>query len=695
MSKLPEAYEQKVYAGCLGKCIGVRFGAPIENWTSQQIQDHLGDITTYLPFAEGKIFQPDDDTNVPVILLRAIQDYTPQVTAQEIGKTLLNYLGDQHGSLWWGGYGISTEHTAYLNLKSGIPAPLSGSSALNGKTAAEQIGGQIFSDLWGWLLPDQPQQAAELAHKASSVTHDGNGIYGGMFIAALVSAAFREHDPLRLVESGLAVLPADSEYARLVHAVLDFYRQSPDDWRACYAFIQKNFGYDRYPGIVPIIPNAGVVVMGLLYGKGDFSQAICITNMGGWDTDCNVGNVGAIMGTAVGIAGIDATWRNPMNDVLVAASLIGTRNILDIPGLAGLIADLGRQIAGESPAPRRARCHFEYPGSTHGFCHWGEQRNILALQQTQFEGQGALKVIVRLLKKKQDMRLYVETYYHRERLNSDYYGTGFSPTIYSGQTLKAHLYLPPKSPTLILASLYVKDSTANCIHQGKSLPLKPGAWNTLEWQIPSSDSTCLTEAGITFRNLGTDTWKGEFFLGDFDWGGAPQYSLDFSKARPEYGAISQWTFLRGYWRLEDGGYHGSGAEMSETYTGDIDWKDISVRARLVPLLGEHHLVLVGVQGALRSYAAGLAPGGRLALYKNKDGVYQEMASIPFPWQTGQACEIELKTATLPTGGQCLEVNANNTSDLRWVDQELPYLNGQIGLANFPGCHTRFEVIHVF
>ena len=690
MPQFPDSYEQKVYAGWLGKCIGVRFGSPLENWTYQQIQDHLGEITGYLPMSEGTVFQPDDDTNVPAILLYGVQDHNLQITAEKLGKTLLNYLGDQHGSLWWGGYGVSTEHTAYLNLKSGISAPLSGSIALNGKTVAEQIGGQIFSDLWGWLSPDQPEKAASYARQASSVTHDGNGIYGGMFIAALVSAAFSERDPQRLVESGLGVIPEDSEYARVVQAVLDFYRHNPDDWRACYEFIHANFGYDRYPGVVHVIPNAGIVVMGLLYGKGDFSKAIQITNMGGWDTDCNAGNVGAIVGTAVGLAGIETSWREPLNDMLIAASVIGTRNILDLPTLAGLTANLGRQIAGEAAAPRQARCHFEFPGSTHGFRHWGEQRNVLALQQVQFDGKGMLKVVVRLLKKKQDMRLYVETYYHRSRLNSDYYGAGFSPAIYPGQTLQARLFLPQESPAFILAAPFVRDSTADCLHQGESLQLKPGAWNTLQWRIPPLDSACLTEAGITFRNLGGDTWKGEFLLDEFDWDGAPQYALDFSKARPEYGAISQWTFLRGYWRLEAGGYHGSGAEISETYTGDIEWKDVGVRTRLVPLLGDYHLVQVRVQGALRSYAAGLAPGGRLALYKKEDGEYREADSVSFHWKPGQTYEIELRAE-----GESLALKVDGKQKIQWIDTHSPYLKGQIGLANFPGCHTRYEAVHVF
>lgn len=694
MSLLPEIYEQKVYAGWLGKCIGVRFGAPLENWTYRQIRDHLGEVAGYLPTPEGKVFQPDDDTNVPAILLYGIQDDPGPLTAERLGKVLLNALGDQHGSLWWGGYGISTEHTAYLNLKSGLPAPLTGSSALNGKTVAEQIGGQIFSDLWGWLAPGDPPRAAAYAREASSVTHDGEGVYGGMFIAGLVSAAFAEKDPRRLVQAGLDLIPAHSEYARVVNAVLDFYRRQPDDWRACYAFIEQHFGYDRYPGIVHVIPNAALVAMGLLYGKGDFSQAIRITNMGGWDTDCNVGNVGAIMGTAVGLEGIEPGWRDPVNDVIAAASILGTRSLLDLPTLAGATVRLGCALAGEQPAPPRARCHFELPGSTHGFQTWGEQRNILLLRQEQHQGKGALKVVVRLLKKKQDMRLYLETYYPKQRLASDYYASGFSPTIYPGQTLRARLYLPPGSPASILAALYVWDGAAERAEQGRAVQLVPGQWQDLEWRIPPLENACLSQAGITFRNLDAAVWKGEFFLDEFDWGGAPELTLDLAKAKPEYGAIRGWTYLRGAWRPESDGYHGSGAEVSETYTGDVAWGDLSLRVRLAPLLGETHLIQVRVQGALRGYAAGLAPGGRLALYKKEDGVYREVCSTPFAWQAGQPVELELRAAGTKITLQAEGGPAEGGPALEWEDTLDPYQNGQIGLANFPGCHTRYEALHV-
>src|SRR4051812_25879275 len=110
---LPSDYNERVYAGWLGKCIGVRFGAPLENWTYEEIRDNLGELTIYLRDDAGKIFKPDDDTAVPMILIRALEDYGnltstsgETVSAEQIGYTLLNYLGDQHGTLWWGGYGL-------------------------------------------------------------------------------------------------------------------------------------------------------------------------------------------------------------------------------------------------------------------------------------------------------------------------------------------------------------------------------------------------------------------------------------------------------------------------------------------------------------------------------------------------------------------------------------------------------------
>jgi ADP-ribosylglycohydrolase len=683
---IPSDYAERVYAGWLGKCVGVRFGAPLENWTYDEIRANLGELTGYVSEDRGKVFKPDDDTAVPMILIRALQDYgiTSELSAAQIGDTLLNYIGYEHGSFWWGGYGISTEHTAYLNLANGIEAPRSGSIALNGATMAEQIGGQIFSDIWGLIAPNQPTLAALLAERAASVTHDGNGIYGARFLAAMVSAAFTETDIHALIEIGLAQIPADSEYTRVIRAMVAFHREHPHDWHQGYAYLKANFGYDRYGGTVHIIPNSGVIALGLLYGGGDFSRTLQITNMGGWDTDCNVGNVGAIMGVLCGLDAIDASWREPLNDLLIAASVIGTRNLLTIPQCADLFVNLGRQLAGEAPlsAPRY---HFRYRGSTSNFQATGLNGRPIHQLQAVVDGQPVLRTAIRKLNKKGEIRIFTRTCYRPRELSGNYYGAAFTPLIAAGQTITARVQLPADAPPTILAALYVLDDDHNQLYQGEGEPLTPGEWHNLTYTVPALTDASLSQVGIVLRNT-AEVWEiGSFHVAHLDWTGAPDAHLTFSRSRAEVGAISGWTYWRGYWRIENGAYHGSGVQINESYTGAIDWTDYTVSADITPLLGDHHLLLTRVQGTLRCYAFGLSPQGMVTLYR-KDRAYQPVASLRYDWKHDQSY-----TLTLHAYGNKITAEvrgADGTQVLQWQDDHAPYLRGQVGLATWHGSHTR-------
>ena len=110
---IPDNYMEKLYAGWLGKLIGVRFSAPIEGWSYEQIEKTYGEVEDYL--VDYREFAADDDSNGPMFFLRALEDYGLNATAEEMGLTWLNYAPYEHGFYWWGGYGNSTEHTAYLN----------------------------------------------------------------------------------------------------------------------------------------------------------------------------------------------------------------------------------------------------------------------------------------------------------------------------------------------------------------------------------------------------------------------------------------------------------------------------------------------------------------------------------------------------------------------------------------------------
>lgn len=683
---IPRDYDERVYAGWLGKCIGVRFGAPLENWTYEEIRDNLGELTGYLKEDAGKLFKPDDDTALPMILIRALEDFgaSPEITAQQMGETWLNYLGEEQGTLWWGGYGISTEHTAYKNLTAGIDAPVSGSIAMNGAAIAEQIGGQIFSDIWGLVAPNNPALAADLAEKAASISHDGNGIYGGRFIAAMVSAAFSESDPLKLLQIGLQYIPDKSEYARVIQAMIDYHRTQPDDWHAGYAYLKANFGYDRYPGIVHIIPNAGVIALGMLYGNGDFSRSIQITNMAGWDTDCNVGNVGAIMGVAVGLDGIAEHWREPMNDLLITASIVGTRNILTIPQCADLFVSLGHRLNGETTPPR-PRYHFAYRGSTGNFLADGERGRPIHQTQRVIDGVPALQTSIRKLNKKGEIRIGTRTYYRPSELSSNYYGATFSPLIVGGQTLRATVYIPDDAPDTIQAALYAVDDHAKERHQAIGQPLTAGQWHTLTYTLPNLTDACIREVGVLLRNTG-DVWTtGAFYIQSLDWDGTPDWETTFKHDRAETGGISQWTRVRGYWRIEDGAYHGSGIGLCETYTGDPSWQNYRLTVELTPLRGDHHGALVRVGGARRSYAIGLAADDQLVIYRNEGG-YVPIASAPFAWRHNQRYTLTLDVS------DALRVTVSDgqtTQTLTW-DNPTPYTHGMIGLYTGLGSHTAFH-----
>ena len=158
--KLDKTYEEKVYAGVLGKIIGVFLGRPFENWSYERIMKELGPINYYV---NDKLDFPlpvsDDDITGTFTFLRAFKDfnYKKDLSAKDIGQTWLNNLIENKTILWWGGRGHSAEDTAYQNLKQGIDAPLSGSIEKNGKVIAEQIGAQIFIDGWALVSPGDPE----------------------------------------------------------------------------------------------------------------------------------------------------------------------------------------------------------------------------------------------------------------------------------------------------------------------------------------------------------------------------------------------------------------------------------------------------------------------------------------------------------------------------------------------------------
>jgi hypothetical protein len=487
--------------------------------------------------------------------------------------------------------------------------------------------------------------------------------------------------------------------------ILRFQREHPDNWRDGFRHVREHYGYDRYPGVCHIIPNSAVIVLSLLYGEGDFSRSINICNMCGWDTDCNVANVGTILGVRNGLAGIDESWRHPINDFLCCSSVIGTLNILDLPWCASYIARAGYRVAGEEPPAEwapvleglTARCHFEFPGSTHAFRLACDLPNTTCTavntDEAAHSGKRSLKVAFDYAQGGYGHRAYVKTYYNPEDFNDSRYDPAFSPLLYPGQRVECHAMLPAGEKRDVLARIYVKDRNEDRRIYGDNVRLRPGGWTEIEYALPAMECVCIEEAGIEF--IPVDGHFGQppslvVYIDDFHFDGKPDYAVDFGKERLEHWnavhvEVSQLTYLRGYWTLEDGELCGGHAgETAEAYTGDLYWTDYRFEAELVPQNGNHHRINFRVQGAIRSYAVGLAEQGRLVLYKNA-GDYRELASAVLPWRHGEVCRLAVEAI-----GNRFRVYADGMMLIDHADEDRPYLHGQIGFSNAGGSRTRYR-----
>lgn len=704
MHKIPEDYIQKVYAGWLGKIIGVRYGAPIEMWTYEKIGMVYGELDGYV--VDYKNFAADDDSNGPMIFLRSLEDYVCSTTLSEeqIGLTWLNYAPYEHGFYWWGGYGKSTEHTAYLNLRNGINAPRSGSISQNGAEVAEQIGGQIFIDTWGLVAPGNVKLAAHFAEKAASVSHDGNGKYGGMFIAACISAAFTNKTVVEVIKEGLSVIPADSTYAHVVREVMSFYEKNPHThhWRNCFQYIKQNFWTDKYTGNCHIIPNAAIIILALLYGDNDFDRTLNICNMCGFDTDCNVANVGTIMGVLVGLENINFNkWRQPINDFLACSCVIGCLNIQDIPSCSYYIAKLAYQLACEPPEKKWAdifngttpKFNFELPGSTHAFrIVSSSAKNGLELKNSAdyaYSGERSLKIIIPSISENETVRVFYKTYYSSEDFSDSRYDPSFSPVLYPGQTIAGNIFIPGCISQRVSACMYVRDKNSGIYYYGDKVFLTPDTWHNFSYKIPTLNGACIEEAGF---NIIPDISINEpivAYVDDIDFYGSPDYSIDFKKEKIDvwyihHKEVSQFTYLQGIWTLEDGQLSGSCQDIGEAYTGCLDWRDYSFTATVIPQLGDCHNINFRVQGAIRSYALGLSECDNLILYKNNNG-YIELISIPFKWKHHMKYTFKITVV-----GSVIKIYNHDLLLIDYTDENEPYLNGQIGISVLGGSHCHYE-----
>jgi ADP-ribosylglycohydrolase len=653
---LPADYVERVYAGVLGKIIGVYLGRPFEGWTYDRIMAELGEVWYYVHERCGvPLVVTDDDISGTFTFLRALPDYgnPRELSPAQIGQTWLNYIIENRAILWWGGVGRSTEHTAFLRLKHGIAAPRSGSAALNGWVVAEQIGAQIFIDGWAMVAPGDPELAADLARRAASVSHDGEAISGAQVIAAMEALAFIERDLNVLLDAAVKFIPRDSIIFRLIADLREWRARFPD-WRAAREQIARRYGYDRYPGACHIVPNHALILLGLLYGDDDFQKSLMITATAGWDTDCNAGNVGCLLGIKNGLAGIDAgpDWRGPVADRLYLPTADGGRAVTDAVRETYAIINIGRALAGEAPlAPKRgARFHFELPGSVQGFVvdDRADARGTLRVENVvgqSVHGNRSLALHYRHLAPGCAARAATATFLLPETLHMPGYAMLASPTLYPGQHLSARVCADELNPFPVQCRLYlmVYDSCDALVRTyGDTATLTPGSEHVFAWRVPDTGGQPIAAVGIELRGRG----HGTVYLDYLNWEGMPEANF----IRPAGGG-GMWrrAWVNGVSAYEQGTNEPYRLIQNEgtglLIQGAREWRDYCVRATVTPHLAEAFGLGGRVQGMRRYYALRLTRtanhAGAVQLVRALDGVVP-LAEAPFAWVYDQPYIFELR-----------------------------------------------------
>jgi len=257
---------------------------------------HYADIIDGMPV--------DDDTNYTVLYQEIIKKYGKDFTPFDVSQAWLKYQPKD-------AY-CTAERVAFCNFVKGYTPP---QSAVYKNPYREWIGAQIRADYFGYINPGNPELAAEMAWRDASISHVKNGIYGEMFVAAMLAVAAETNNVQDIILGGLAQIPHTSRLYEDVYSILNLYKNGASKEDAFKVIYEK---YDEYSahGWCHTNSNAMIVAAALLYGGGDYGKSICMSVEAGFDTDCNGATVGSILGMANGIGSIPEYWTKPINDTL-------------------------------------------------------------------------------------------------------------------------------------------------------------------------------------------------------------------------------------------------------------------------------------------------------------------------------------------------------------------------------------------
>ncbi|MHA1285620.1 MAG: ADP-ribosylglycohydrolase family protein [Promethearchaeota archaeon] len=348
-------YYNKVHGSWLGRVIGDFVGGPVEFLPYSYIKKKYGDLNYYPK--EVDLSKVNDDEMYEICALLAFEKHGIDLTANDIAKAWIQYLYKDM---------YTAEKRAFKNLKAGIFPPESGKV---NNIFYDAIGAQMRADIFGQIAPGCPRIAMNYAKMDGTISHDGIGIEGEIFVAILVSQAFFENDIRHNIESALNIISEEREtlYSRMIRKSIEIFDKHPEDFhegrkelikfwhrirRRELVRKEKQLSERRVKFLnriisgVHVLPNAGIIVLSLLYGAKDkvdpLGRSVCISAMMGLDTDCNCGNVGAILGAQLGADKIPKKWVKPLKNTF--NTYIKGHEHWKIDELAQRVVNIGKKV---------------------------------------------------------------------------------------------------------------------------------------------------------------------------------------------------------------------------------------------------------------------------------------------------------------------------------------------------------------
>lgn len=246
----------------------------------------------------------DDDTNYMLLAVKLIERYGRDFTSENV---LQNWISSQLIDQY-----CTAERVAYRNYLNGYQPP---ESAEYQNPYREWIGAQIRGDVYGYINPCNPEEAASMAYRDAAISHIKNGIYGEMWVSAMIAAAFGTDNLKDIINIGLSQVPRTSRFYEAVSKVVSDFEAgvSESDF---FDDFHKRWNEKNSHDWTHVISNAEIVAASLLYGNGDYGKSICISVAQAFDTDCNGATVGSVLGVRNGFNSIPKEWTAPVNDTL-------------------------------------------------------------------------------------------------------------------------------------------------------------------------------------------------------------------------------------------------------------------------------------------------------------------------------------------------------------------------------------------